>query len=123
MIEREWFDAGRTSPLSECGIDRINSPPRVDAPTYQSGSSSQSAEALRESAALVVTERVREIEPLLGDMYSRIDVHPAFRVVKFLASMPKGRGHLATVVSDPIFEVNSTQPAAILSGSLSRPTL
>jgi DNA repair exonuclease SbcCD ATPase subunit len=74
-------------------------------------------EALREAASLVVTERVREIEPLLGDMYSRIDVHPAFRVVKFLASMPKGRGHLATVVSDPISEVDCDSPNAILSSS------
>ncbi len=74
-------------------------------------------EALREAASLVVTQRVREIEPLLSDMYSRIDVHPAFRVVKFLASMQRGHGHLSTVVSDPVLEVDCNSPHAILSSS------
>jgi chromosome segregation ATPase len=49
-------------------------------------------EALREAASRVVSERVKEIEPLLSDIYSRIDVHPAFRVVRFLTSVVRGRG-------------------------------
>jgi len=74
-------------------------------------------EALREAASRVVTERVKEIEPLLSEVYSRIDVHPAFRVVRFLASVVRGRGELSTVVSDPISEVESDSPGTVLSSS------
>lgn len=74
-------------------------------------------EALRAAASRVVTERVKEIEPLLSDIYSRIDVHPAFRVVRFLTSISRGRGQLATVVSDPLSEIQSDSPATVLSSS------
>jgi exonuclease SbcC len=74
-------------------------------------------EALREAASRVVTERVKEIEPLLSEMYSRIDVHPAFRVVRFLASVVRGRGLLSTVVSDPLAGINCDAPSAVLSSS------
>ncbi len=74
-------------------------------------------EGLREAASRVVTERVKDMEPLLSDIYSRIDVHPAFRVVRFLASVSRGRGQLATVVSDPTSEIESDSPATVLSSS------
>jgi exonuclease SbcC len=74
-------------------------------------------EALREAAFRVVSERVKEIEPLLSDIYSRIDAHPAFRVVRFLVSVSRGRGQLGTVVSDPLSQVHSDSPATVLSSS------
>lgn len=74
-------------------------------------------EALREAGSRVVTERVKEIEPLLSDIYSRIDVHPAFRAVSFLTSVVRGRGQLAAVVSDPLSEVKCASPAMVLSSS------
>jgi DNA repair exonuclease SbcCD ATPase subunit len=74
-------------------------------------------EALRDAALHVVTARVKEIEPLLSDIYSRIDVHPAFRAVRFLASVTRGRGQLSTVVSDPLTAVESDSPGAVLSSS------
>lgn len=74
-------------------------------------------EALREAASRVVTERIEEIEPLLSDIYGRIDVHPAFRVVRFLTSIVRGRGQLSAVVSDPLSEVESDSPATVLSSS------
>lgn len=77
----------------------------------------QVIEALRLATSQVVTARVKEIEPLLSDIYSRIDVHPAFRVVRFLASVVRGRGQLSTVVSDPLSEVESDSPEVVLSSS------
>jgi DNA repair exonuclease SbcCD ATPase subunit len=74
-------------------------------------------EALREAASDVVTQRIKEIEPLLSDMYGRIDVHPAFRVVRFLASVVRGRGQLSTVVEDPISGVECDAPGLVLSSS------
>lgn len=74
-------------------------------------------EALRDASTSVVTERVQEIEPLLGEIYSRIDVHPAFRVVKMIASLSRGKGHLSTVISDPVSSVECDSPATVLSSS------
>lgn len=74
-------------------------------------------EALRESASQVVAERVSEIEPMLKEMYGRIDVHPAFRVAGFLASSARGRGQLSTIVRDPFSGVECDAPATVLSSS------
>ncbi len=74
-------------------------------------------EALREAASGVVEERLREIEPLLQNIYSRIDPHPTFRLVTFLSRIVRGRGRLATVVSDPIDSKESDIPLTILSSS------
>jgi len=74
-------------------------------------------EALRKAASRVVTERVKEMEPLLSDIYSRVDVHPVFRVVRLFTSVVRGRGQLAAVVSDPLSEVECDFPATVLSSS------
>lgn len=74
-------------------------------------------EALREAASRVVNDRVKEMEPLLSDVYSRIDVHPIFRSVRFLTSESRGRGQLAAFISDPLSEFNSDSPAKVLSSS------
>jgi DNA repair exonuclease SbcCD ATPase subunit len=74
-------------------------------------------EALREAASGVVEERLREMGPLLQNIYARIDPHPTFRLVTFLSRVVRGRGRLATVVSDPIDEKESDVPTAVLSSS------
>ena len=74
-------------------------------------------EALREAASAVVKERLREINPLLQSIYARIDPHPALRLVTFLSRVIRGKGQLATVVSDPIGEKQCQIPAAVLSSS------
>jgi len=74
-------------------------------------------EALREATSETVKQRIHEIEPLLGEVYSRIDVHPAFRVVKFLAEVVGKRGRLSTIVSDPVVSVETDVPAQVLSSS------
>jgi len=74
-------------------------------------------EALRRATSSVVTQRVKEIEPLLREMYARIDVHPAFRIVHILASIVRGRGHLSTILSDPLFNIECDYPGGVLSSS------
>ena len=74
-------------------------------------------EVLREAASRVVTERIEEIGPLLSDIYGRIDLHPAFRAVRFLTSIVRGKGQLSAIVSDPLFEVESDSPGTVLSSS------
>jgi DNA repair exonuclease SbcCD ATPase subunit len=74
-------------------------------------------EALRTVALGVVADRVKEIEPLFRELYSRIDVHPAFRIVRFLASVVGGRGRLSIIVNDPVSGIDRDSPATVLSSS------
>jgi DNA repair exonuclease SbcCD ATPase subunit len=74
-------------------------------------------DALREATSEIVEVRLQQIEPLLQRIYARIDPHPAFRVVRFLTTVARGRGHLATVIEDPITQLSSDSPAAVLSSS------
>jgi DNA repair exonuclease SbcCD ATPase subunit len=74
-------------------------------------------EALREAASAVVEERLREINPLLQKIWSRIDPHPAFRLVSFFSQIFRGKGQLSTIVSDPMEDKRCEFPAAVLSSS------
>ncbi len=77
----------------------------------------QILDALREAASDMVTLRLERIEPLLQRIYARIDPHPSFRVVKFLARYWHGRGRLATAVIDPLVELSTELPFVVLSSS------
>jgi hypothetical protein len=91
---------------------------RLIAARHQTGEQAQCViEALREAASAVVQERLHEIGPLLQDIYARIDPHPAFRLVMFLARVVRGKGQLATVVKDPVEAKESGLPAVVLSSS------
>jgi DNA repair protein SbcC/Rad50 len=74
-------------------------------------------EALREAASAVVEERLREINPLLQNIWARIDPHPAFRLVSFFSQVFRGKGQLSTIVSDPIEDKKSQVPSTVLSSS------
>lgn len=74
-------------------------------------------EALREAASGVVEERLREINPLLQNIWARIDPHPAFRVVSFFSQVFRGKGQLSTIVSDPIEGKKCEVPGTVLSSS------
>ncbi|HEY4934092.1 MAG TPA: AAA family ATPase [Terriglobales bacterium] len=74
-------------------------------------------EALRIAGSVVVEERLREISPLLQNIWARIDPHPAFRVIKFFTQVFRGKGELSTVLSDPVAEKDCEVPASVLSSS------
>ncbi len=61
-------------------------------------------EALREASSAVVQERLRQIGPLLQSIWTRIDPHPAFRIVTFFSQVFRGKGQLSTMLTDPIGE-------------------
>jgi exonuclease SbcC len=74
-------------------------------------------EALREAASAVVEERLQEINPLLQNIWTRIDPHPAFRLVSFFSQVFRGKGQLSTIVSDPIEDKKCEIPSTVLSSS------
>lgn len=74
--------------------------------------------ALRESAGDLVTDQLREIEPVLQRIYETCDPHPSLKAVRLVSSLFRGRGLLGTVIEDPeIKSVRSDDPARILSSS------
>jgi hypothetical protein len=73
--------------------------------------------ALRQASSAVVQERLREISPLLQSIWTRIDPHPAFRIVSFFSEVFRGKGQLSTMLSDPVEEKESVQPGVVLSSS------
>jgi exonuclease SbcC len=74
-------------------------------------------DALRETTSTVVSKRLEQLNPLLHAVYSRIDPHPAFRAVRLLSEMVRGRGCLYKVVQDPVSQVESDDPRTVLSSS------
>lgn len=73
--------------------------------------------SMREGASEVVSERLDQIAPLLQRVYARIDPHPAFRAVRFLAKLSRGRGRLTTVIQDQLMGISSEAPSVVLSSS------
>lgn len=74
-------------------------------------------EALRNATSEVVEAQLLQIEPLVQRVYATADPHPAFRVVKLLTSMSRGRGRVTPSVSDPVSGVASDAPRTVLSSS------
>jgi DNA repair exonuclease SbcCD ATPase subunit len=74
-------------------------------------------EALREASVDVVDVRLQEIEPLLQRIYSTIDPHPTFRVVRLLLRLIRGQGRLTAAISDPLGGVSTEFPHLLLSSS------
>jgi exonuclease SbcC len=75
-------------------------------------------EALRGAAFDLVAEQLAEVEPLFQQIYEMIDPHPAFKAVRLVSNLYRGKGRLQTEVSDPEFEdAHTTSPASIFSSS------
>jgi DNA repair exonuclease SbcCD ATPase subunit len=74
-------------------------------------------EGLRDATSFVLEERLREISPLLQSVWTRIDPHPAFRIVSFFSQMVRGKGQLATIISDPVEDKKCELPSTVLSSS------
>lgn len=75
-------------------------------------------EALRSASYDLVSEQLSEIGLLLQQIYETADPHPAFKAVRLVMDLIRGRGRLGTEISDPdTADVKTTAPQSILSGS------
>lgn len=77
----------------------------------------QILEALRQATSDVVDARLARIEPILQRIYARIDPHPSLRVVRILSRMVRGRGHMITLLEDPLHDLSTDAPSLVLSSS------
>ncbi|MCV7394381.1 hypothetical protein [Mycobacterium paraseoulense] len=57
------------------------------------------------------------IEPLLQRIFSTVDPHPTFRVIRFITRMLRGRGSLWTTLDDPLWGKTIQDPSLVLSSS------
>lgn len=74
-------------------------------------------ESLRELSESLVVSELEKIEPLLRRIYASVDPHPSFKVVKLLAEMRRGRGHMWTELDDAVGDVPGAVPSHVLSSS------
>jgi len=76
----------------------------------------QLAEASSEARLAVTKSRFEAIEPLVSDIYRRLDPHPAFKGLGFEHDVHYKRGTSTAVVSDPIAGVEA-DPLIVFSAS------
>jgi DNA repair exonuclease SbcCD ATPase subunit len=77
----------------------------------------QILEGLREAGSDVVAAQVKRIVPLLQRIYARVDPHPAFRAVRLLTRISRGRGRMVTEIDDRLADLSTESPEAVLSSS------
>jgi exonuclease SbcC len=73
--------------------------------------------SMRDANSKLALSRIKEIEPFVQRIYSRIDPHPSFQLISFVSSLVRGKGHLKAQLQDPIGDVSSLFPHAVLSSS------
>ena len=76
----------------------------------------QLADASTRARVDVTAERFAALEPLVGDIYSRLDPHPAFKMIGFQHSTYRGKGTSTPVVSDMTVGVDA-DPLVVFSAS------
>lgn len=76
-------------------------------------------EAIRSISESFVVDELTRIEPLLQRIYATVDPHPAFRAVRFLTKMHRGRGRLWTAVEASAGDeaITVDEPRTVLSSS------
>ena len=89
---------------------------RLESLTSQAASLKQLAEASTLGRVDVTAERFEAIEPLVVDIYSRLDPHPAFKVIGFQHDTYYGKGTSTPVVRDVAAGVEA-DPLIVFSAS------
>jgi hypothetical protein len=74
-------------------------------------------DGLREAASHVVSVELEHIGPVLQRIYARADPHPAFRAVRLLTRVTRGRGRLMTAIDDTLADLSTESPETVLSSS------
>lgn len=73
--------------------------------------------ALRADSENFLVDRLREIQPILDQLYSAIDPHPTFRSVTLTTQNRYGKNRLAPIVVDDSTETTVQNPGQVLSTS------
>lgn len=74
-------------------------------------------ERLREATSEVVKSELQRIDPLLQQIFSTIDPHPAFRAVRLLSGFSGRRGRVNAQLEDRLYGQVTDTPKEVLSSS------
>jgi hypothetical protein len=108
-------ELGAELPLLDAEIAEVSA--RLDLRGAVGDDSRRLHESLRELSESLVVSELETIEPLLRRIYASVDPHPSFKVVKLLAEMRRGRGHMWTELDDTVGQVPGAVPGHVLSSS------
>lgn len=73
--------------------------------------------ALKEDSENFLNQRLRDIQPILEQLYSAIDPHPTFRDVKLETRNTRGKNRLTATLTDTVRKVSVNDPGTLLSTS------
>ena len=74
-------------------------------------------DAMRTANDRLAMDRLKEIEPFAQQIYSRIDPHQTFRILRFATELFRGKGRFITTLVDEDDDVSVDRPSALLSSS------
>ena len=74
-------------------------------------------ESLRNSSSDLVVSELGRLEYLLQRIYTAVDPHPEFRIVRLISRMWQGRGRLVAELTDPLRGFQRENPRDFLSSS------
>lgn len=74
-------------------------------------------EGLREASSDVVRSELERVDPLLQQIFSTVDPHPAFRAVRLLTRFANRRGRVSTQLEDSMTGTTTSAPEIVLSSS------
>lgn len=89
---------------------------RAEADAHRASALKSLEDAALDARVEVTESRFRAVQPLVSDIYSRLDPHPAFKAIEFELDTYYRRGTTSPVVRDPIAGVTA-DPLMIFSTS------
>jgi DNA repair exonuclease SbcCD ATPase subunit len=103
--------------ISSVRADLANAASSVAARERTGDLVSRLVEGLRRASSDVVKEEIERIEPLLQQVFSTIDPHPAFRQLRLLTHFAQRRGRVSAILEDREFNKSTESPELVLSSS------
>ncbi len=88
----------------------------VEAAQERSARAESLARAIGEARTVITDRRFAAIQPLVEDIYSRLDPHPTFKVLEFDHAMYRSKPTTNAVVRDSIEEIDA-EPLLVFSSS------
>ena len=104
------------SELKTCQLTFDDRSKRLKETALRAARLKQLADASTQARVEVTANRFAAIEPLVGDIYSRLDPHPSFKLIGFEHSIYYGKGSSTPVVSDVAAGIKA-DPLIVFSAS------
>lgn len=102
--------------LAASRVSQVRLEARVLEVTSRAREVDKLAKLIAEARAAVTERRFQAIQPLVEDIYSRLDPHPTFKVLEFDHTMYRAKPTSSAVVRDSLKEIDA-EPLLVFSSS------